>query len=88
MSWVGALPRDLTPAGMTGCTLYQSNDIFGLPTTSVGGSLSQRNFSMAVPANGLLVGQHFFFQALCLAPGVNPRGIIASNGIDFRIGNQ
>ena len=84
---IGALPLDLTFAGMTGCTLYQSNDLFGLPT-SPGGSPSQRSFSVTVPSNPLLLGKNAYFQAFCLAPGVNPRGIISSNAIDFLIGNQ
>ena len=84
---IGALPLDLTFLGMTGCTLYQSNDRFGLQT-SPGGSPSQRSFSVTVPSNPQLLGKNAYFQAFCLAPGVNPRGIISSNAIDFLIGNQ
>jgi len=64
MPGIGALPLDLTLAGMTGCTLYQSADVFGLPT--VGARVAfQMNFSAAVPSNPLLVGLHFYFQAFC-----------------------
>ena len=87
MPGVGALPFDLSVIGMTGCTLYQSADVFGLPTTQVGVAF-QMNFSMGIPANPLLVGQHFYLQAFSIAPGVNPFDWISSNGIDFLIGNQ
>jgi hypothetical protein len=87
MPGIGALPLDLTIAGMTGCTLYQSADVFGLPTVGAGVAF-QMNFSMGVPLNPLLVGLHFYFQAFSIAPGVNPLEVISSNGIDFLIGNQ
>ena len=86
MPGIGALPLDLTIAGMTGCTLYQSADVFGLPTTQVGVAF-QMNFSAAVPSNPLLVGQHFYLQAFSIAPGANPLQVITSNGIDFLVGN-
>ena len=87
MPGIGALPLDLTIAGMTGCTLYQSADVFGLPTTGAGVAF-QVNFSMGVPLDPQLVGQHFFLQAFSIAPGANPFQWIASNGIDFLVGNQ
>ena len=87
MPGIGALPLDLTIAGMTGCTLYQSADVFGLPTVGAGVAF-QMNFSAAVPSNPLLVGLHFYFQAFSIAPGANPLEVITSNGIDVLIGNQ
>jgi len=87
MPGIGALPLDLTVAGMTGCTLYQSADVLGLPTVGAGVAF-QMNFSMGVPSDPLLVGQHFYFQAFSIAPGANLLEVISSNGIDFLIGNQ
>ena len=81
------LPFDLTVIGMTGCTLYQSAEVPGLPTTGAGVAF-QMNFSMGIPANPLLVGQHFYLQAFSIDPNAAPRKVISSNGIDFLIGNQ
>lgn len=87
MPGIGSLPLDLTIAGMTGCTLYHSADVFGLPTVGAGVAF-QMNFSMGVPSDPLLLGLHFYFQAFSFAPGANPLEVISSNGIDFLIGNQ
>ena len=86
MLGLGALPFDLSIAGMTGCTLYQSADVFGLSTVGAGVAF-QMNFSMGVPSNPTLVGQHFYFQAFSIAPGANTLQVISSNGIDWLIGN-
>jgi hypothetical protein len=81
------LPFDLSAIGMPGCMIYQSTDIFGLGTTGNYGT-GQATFSLAIPSNPLLVDQHFYFQAISYAPGVNALESITSNGIDFLIGNQ
>ena len=80
------LPFDLSPVGMTGCTLYQSNDIFGLPTTSAGVPF-ERLFALPLPSNPLLVGREAFIQAFSFAPLANPYGFLASNGVRYRLGN-
>ena len=80
------LPFDLSPIGMTGCTLYQSNDIFGLPTTSAGVPF-ERLFALPLPSNPLLVGREAFIQAFSFAPLANPYGFLASNGVRYRLGN-
>ncbi len=87
MPGFGALPFGLGSYGMEGCMLYQSSDVLVLPTTTAGVPITA-SFSLPVPANPLLVCQHIYFQAFSFAPGVNPRGAVASNGIDFLIGNQ
>ena len=81
----GALPVDLSAIGMTGCSLYQSSDLAGLPTT---GSSLYRDFRMVLPPSPLLVGKHLYLQGFSLAPGENALGVVSSNGIDFLIGNQ
>jgi len=71
---------------MPGCHLLHSNELFGLPVTpTVPGTLE---FSYAIPNNGILLGVHVYLQAYCFAPGANPLEVIASNGIDWLIGNQ
>jgi len=84
---VPVLPFDLGAIGMPGCTLYQSTDIFGLGTTGNYGT-GQATFTLGIPSNPALWGQHFYFQAISYAPGVNSLDSITSNGIDFLIGNQ
>ncbi|MGA1523840.1 MAG: FG-GAP repeat domain-containing protein [Planctomycetota bacterium] len=81
------LPLDLALVGMSGCNLYQSTEVLGLPTTGspVPG---QATFSLGVPPAAQLVGQHLYLQAICYAPGANPLGAVTSNGIDFLVGNQ
>jgi hypothetical protein len=81
-----ALPFELSGVGMPGCYLLHSNDVFGLPVTPVTASTLQ--FDAAIPLAPLLLGQHFYIQAYCFAPGVNAAQIVTSNGIDWLIGNQ
>ena len=81
-----ALPFELSSVGMPGCYLLHSNDVFGLPVTPVTASTLQ--FDAAIPLAPLLLGQHFYIQAYCFAPGVNAAQIVTSNGIDWLIGNQ
>jgi len=87
----GALPIDLSSIGMTGCSLYQSSDLAGLPTTDAtwpGSWNLDREFRMVLPPSPLLVGKHLYLQGFSLAPGENALGVVSSNGIDFLIGNQ
>ena len=80
------LPLSLASLGMSGCYLLHSNDMFGLPvTSSAAGSL---DFSYPIPTSFSLLGQHFYLQAYCFAPGANQLELISSNGIDWLIGNQ
>ena len=80
------LPLSLASLGMPGCELLHSNEIFGLAVTS--GAAGTLNFSYPIPNNYQLLGQHFYLQAYCYAPGANQLELIASNGIDWLIGNQ
>ena len=84
---VPVLPFDLGAIGMPGCTLYQSTDIFGFGTTGSFGT-GQASFTLGVPSNSALWGQHVYFQAVSYAPGANALDTISSNGIDFLVGNQ
>jgi hypothetical protein len=81
------LPLDLTIAGMPGCMLHQSSEAFGLPANFAGIPF-EMVFTLSVPSNVTLVGQHVYAQAFSFAPFANPLEVISSNGIDFLIGNQ
>ncbi|MFT4840994.1 MAG: hypothetical protein ACJAUC_003549 [Planctomycetota bacterium] len=80
------LPLPLGFIGMPGCSLIQSNEVFGLPATPVTASTLQ--FEYAIPTQASLLGEHVYLQAYCFAPGANAAQVIASNGIDWLIGNQ
>lgn len=80
------LPLNLASLGMPGCELLHSNEVFGLSVTS--GAPGVLQFSTAIPSDVNLLGEHVYLQAYCYAPGANPLAVIASNGIDWLIGNQ
>ena len=80
------LPLSLAGLGMAGCELLHSNDVFGLPVTPAApGTL---NFSYPIPSNAILLGAHVYLQAYCWDPGASQLPMIASNGIDWLVGNQ
>jgi hypothetical protein len=83
---VPLLPLSLAFIGMPGCQLWHSNDVFGLPVTPLTATTLQFNFP--IPLQGSLLGVNVYLQAYCFAPGENPLQIVASNGIDWLIGNQ
>jgi hypothetical protein len=69
-------PLDLTLLGMPGCTLYQPLDLL-LPVTLSGGS---GTFPLPVPALGPACGLQLHSQGLGWEPGINPLGVITTNG--------
>lgn len=80
------LPLSLASVGMPGCTLWHSNDIFGLPVAPT--SPGTLDFSVAIPGNINLLGSHVYLQAYAIDFSASPRNLIASNGIGWLIGNQ
>lgn len=80
------LPYELSGIGMPNCWLLHSRDVFGLPTTPMPNGALQ--LTVAVPHQPILVGSHVFVQAYAYSPGANALQFVASNGIDWRIGNQ
>ncbi len=86
LAGVPLLPLDLAFIGMPGCSMLVSNDVFGLPVTPLTATTLQ--FDYAIPYAPHLLGTHVYVQAYCVAPSGNPLQIIASNGIDWLIGNQ
>jgi hypothetical protein len=87
MPGIGALPFDLSSIGMTGCDLLVSGDAFGLPT-SPSGQAFVVNWNLQLATNWSLMGFRIYTQAYAYAPGANPLQVVASNGIDWLIGNQ
>lgn len=78
------LPLALNGLGMPGCQLLHSADVFGESLAFL--SPTTANYSLAIPNAPSLVGLHVYLQAFAVAPGMNPREIIASNGLDWNIG--
>jgi hypothetical protein len=59
--------------------------VFGLPVAHQG-SFSLV-FSLPIPDETALIGQHAYLQAYVFAPGANPLGIVATQGIDWMFGD-
>jgi hypothetical protein len=78
------LPLPLDSYGMTGCEMWQSSDIVGLPVGVV--TPSSLSFTVALPNVQGLVGRHLYGQAFAFAPAQNPLGVVASNGVDWLVG--
>lgn len=79
------LPVPLDSVGMTGCQLWQSSEILGLGVSALPGSTSLV-FAYFIPNSTSLIGGSVFLQGYCFAPGSNPLQIIASNGLEWRLG--
>ncbi|MCA8974611.1 MAG: hypothetical protein KDC98_07805 [Planctomycetes bacterium] len=74
---------DLTPIGMTGCARYTDQ----LAKSLVLGSFPGQTHSTAIPSVAAFLGINIYAQVALFAPGVNPLGITASNGIKGTIGD-
>jgi hypothetical protein len=74
---------DLTPAGMTGCTLHCNPDI-ALPASGFGGRAA---FNTTLPSTASLLGARFLSQGFVLDAPANPLGITASNGVEATVGS-
>lgn len=75
-AWNGSpLPLDLAPFGMPGCRQYVSADALGLLAATNG----RAQWSLAIPAQGALLGLRFHQQALVLDPSANLAGLATSN---------
>ncbi len=80
------LPMTLAGIGMPGCSLLQSNDFLGLPTSPL--TPGALGFALPIPNVPSLLGAHAYLQAYVFAPGANPLHVLASNAIDWLLGNQ
>jgi hypothetical protein len=79
------LPLTLDGFGMTGCQLLQSSE-FSAPALPTGAGSGV--FDLAIPNWGGLLGIRLHLQAWSPAPGANAAGVIASNGVEWAIGNS
>lgn len=77
------LPFALGPIGMNGCTLLCSD--FGLNLTSATSATGTASLGLPVPLNLALAGAQFYSQWFPIDPGANPLGIVASNGLSFKL---
>lgn len=51
------------------------------------GARLQGRFTVTIPTDRVFLGVAFYLQAFSLAPGVNPGGVITSNGVEAVIGS-
>jgi hypothetical protein len=78
----GALPRSLTPIGLTGCVQLVAID-FCQGLTSAGGVA---DFLTPVPPTTSLSGTVLFAQGVHGVLGANPAGLLTSNGMVLALG--
>lgn len=79
------LPLPLDGFGMTGCLLHHD---FVVPLLSCPmAAPSTARFALAIPQSQQLLGFAGYLQGAAVAPGTNPAGIVASNGVEFVIGS-
>jgi hypothetical protein len=79
------LPMSLLPFGLPGCDLLQSADAVAQPAAITGPGTAI--YGLPLPNWGGLLGQSLYLQGWAVAPGVNPIGVIVSNGVEWFIGN-
>ena len=68
--------------GMTGCELAHNANLASLPFAPSG-----RGELLRLPIGPGLAGLRFYLQGVALAPGSNPFGVIASNGVEWVVGS-
>ncbi len=86
--WIGPfpLPLVLDGFGFVGCLLHH-DAITSQPCTLLpGGGVAQH--ALPIPNVPALLNSRLFLQAWSLAPGVNPGGVVLSNGLRIVIGNS
>ena len=81
------LPLDLSSYGLTGCLLW-ADAMFGAHWPTVPTGPGSAAFDFTIPNSSVLVGVTLFVQAWSPAPGVNPAGVVVSNGLEWQIGQQ
>ncbi|MFO1076095.1 MAG: hypothetical protein U1E73_00050 [Planctomycetota bacterium] len=84
----GSTPQSLTPFGLTGCFAHVNYLPGSLVGTFLTGLNAQNEFSVTLPVPNSPAYQNvqFFFQAAPLTTGLNPAGILTSNGICTKLG--
>ena len=83
-SWVGIpLPFDLTPLGMSGCSIYTSQSLVFGPFVPAGGLAAH---PLPIPASNPLLGARIFFQFLQVEFTLNPPRLATSDYLTVVIG--
>ncbi len=76
---------DLGMIGAPGCSRYVDGDFF---TSLVISPMTPTDTTtIAFPNDPILIGFTFYTQAASLTPGVNPLGVLTSNGVSSTFGN-
>jgi hypothetical protein len=78
------LPLPLEVFGMTDCRLYVSFDFTGLLI----GQNGECNWTIPIPNNPAITGSIFYVQGFVADIGINPAGVVASNGGTILIGSH
>lgn len=78
------LPLDLTPMGITGCSMYVSPDYME-EIQNLGGTAT---WTMKVPNVSSLVGSTVFIQAWVIDGNANPGAVLVTNAGEAKLGTQ
>ena len=73
----------LSSFGMPGCSRFTDGSLATVPF-AINGSVGQSQLAIPAGADGI----QLFWQAAVIAPGVNPQGVLASNGMAWTTGVQ
>ena len=76
------LPLDLTPLGVTGCTLYTSIALAIPCRTDGSGGLNTSGSPLTIPYDPMLRGLSLYSQCACADPGRAPLPVVFTDGCD------
>ena len=69
---------------MPGCSQYVAPLVSDLRIANNG----RATWDLSIPNSTAMIGLQLYQQALVLSPGSNAAGVIASNGLDLRVGSR
>jgi hypothetical protein len=81
-----ALPLPLDAFGLTGCHLYQDTVVLFLPTVLLAPGVAEH--VLPLPSNPSLMSLPVYLQAWAPALGLNPAGLVTSNGLALTLGDH
>ena len=76
------LPLDLTPMGVTGCTLYTAILFAVAGQTDSGGNLTTKGTPLQIPYDPILLGQRIFSQCASADMGRKPVPLVFTGGCE------
>ncbi|MCA8965480.1 MAG: hypothetical protein H6838_09965 [Planctomycetes bacterium] len=79
-----ATANSLAAVGMPGCSQYVAPLVSDLRIANNG----RATWDLSIPNSTAMIGLQLYQQALVLSPGSNAAGVIASNGLDLRVGSR